>query len=208
VAEVIEGKAAVNLARNATFAAMIATMWAICAAANPTAATEGANLRRALRIDGEILTLIPKGTSVELGDHSNGWCQVSWSGHDGYVSEQAQEQSASPRAAGRAPLVPPQMGTSGSRDTPPLFDPTARIKYLHDRLRITPEQEPLWDTVAQTIRAEARDIVPLLRERFRAMTSGSALDVLRADEALGEAQLGSEEDRRRNPSRRPAEHDG
>jgi periplasmic protein CpxP/Spy len=72
-----------------------------------------------------------------------------------------------------------------------LFDPTARIKYLHDRLRITPEQESLWDTVAQTIRDNARDIVPLLRERFRAKTSGSVLDFLHSYEALGEAQLDS-----------------
>ena len=83
------------------------------------------------------------------------------------------------------------MGTSGSRDSPLLFDPAARIKYLHDRLRITPEQEKLWDTVAQTIRDDARDIVPLLRERFRATTNGSALDVLHSYEALGEAQLDS-----------------
>ena len=139
--------------------------------------------------DGEILTLICGGTSVEAGDCSNGWCQVSWSGHDGHASWLAQEQSGGPAAGGQTPPAPPQTGTSGSRDTAALFDPTARIKYLHDRLRITPEQEPLWDTVAQAIRDNARDIVPLIRERFRATTSGSALDVLHSYEALGEAQL-------------------
>jgi hypothetical protein len=179
----------VNLARNATFAAMIATMWAVCATAKPIATTEEANLQRALGTDSEILTLICSGTSVEVGDCSNGWCRVSWSGHDGYASGLAQEQSAGPPAGGQTSPAPPQAGTSGSRDTPPLFDPTARIKYLHDRLRITLKQEPLWDTVAQTIRDNARDIVPLLRERFRATTSGGALDVLHSYEALGEAQL-------------------
>ena len=178
-----------NLARNATFAAMIATMWAVCATAKPIATTEEANLQRALGTDSEILTLICSGTSVEVGDCSNGWCRVSWSGHDGYASGLAQEQSAGPPAGGQTSPAPPQAGTSGSRDTPPLFDPTARIKYLHDRLRITLKQEPLWDTVAQTIRDNARDIVPLLRERFRATTSGGALDVLHSYEALGEAQL-------------------
>jgi periplasmic protein CpxP/Spy len=75
---------------------------------------------------------------------------------------------------------------------PPTFDPiAARIKYLHDRLRITPDQEPLWDTVAQVIRSNAQDTAPLLRERLRAKTSGSALDVLHSYEALGEAQLDS-----------------
>jgi LTXXQ motif family protein len=81
--------------------------------------------------------------------------------------------------------------TGGQTQTaPPTFDPiAARIKYLHDRFRITPDQEPLWDIVAQEIRNNAQDIVPLLKERFRAKTSGSALDVLHSYEALGEAQL-------------------
>jgi hypothetical protein len=189
--EVMEGKAAVSLARDATFAAMIATMWAVCATASPIATIEGTNLIRALGTNRETLTLVPTGASVEVGESGNGLCQVSWSGHDGYGSGLAQEQIAGPPAGGQAPPAPPQMGTSGSRDTPPLFDPAARIKYLHDRLRITPDKEPLWDTVAQTIRDNARDIVPLLRERFRATTSGSALDVLHSYEALGEAQLDS-----------------
>ena len=180
-----------NIARDTIFAAMIATIWAVCATARPIATIEETNLRRALGTDSETLTFLPKGASVEVGDCGNGLCLVSWSGHDGYASGLAQEQSAGPPGGGQTPPAPPQMGTSGSRDTPPLFDPAARIKYLHDRLRIAPEQEPLWDTVAQTIRDNARDIVPLFRERFRATTSGGALDVLHSYEALGEAQLDS-----------------
>jgi periplasmic protein CpxP/Spy len=92
----------------------------------------------------------------------------------------AQETKAGRPAGGQTPAVPP------------TFDPiAARIKYLHDRLRITPDQEPLWDTVAQVIRNNAQDTTPLLRERLRAKTSGSALDVLHSYEALGEAQLDS-----------------
>jgi hypothetical protein len=81
---------------------------------------------------------------------------------------------------------------SAGAETPtaPVPDPVAgRIKYLHDRLRITPEQEPLWAEVAQTIRDNVRDVAPLLKERFRATTSGSALDVLHSYEMLGEVQL-------------------
>jgi hypothetical protein len=99
-------------------------------------------------------------------------------------------------AAGLAVAVLPatalaQQTSEPSTDdqTPPAFDPTARIKSLHDRLRITAEQEPRWDAVAQAIRDNARDIAPLLKERFRAITNGSALDVLHAYAALGEAQL-------------------
>jgi protein CpxP len=79
--------------------------------------------------------------------------------------------------------------SAGEQAPPPAFDPTARIKYLHDRLRITEEQEPLWNSVAQVIRDNAREIAPLLKERLRATTSGSAGDVLHAYEALGKAQL-------------------
>jgi protein CpxP len=79
--------------------------------------------------------------------------------------------------------------STGDQPPPPAFDPTARIKYLHDRLRITAEQEPLWDTVAQAIRDNARETAPLLKERFRATTSGNTPDILHAYEALGEVQL-------------------
>jgi periplasmic protein CpxP/Spy len=72
----------------------------------------------------------------------------------------------------------------------PAFDQTAsRIKYLHDRLRITTEQEPLWEAVAQAIRDSADGLTPLLKERLRAATNGSAPDLLRSYETLGDAQL-------------------
>jgi LTXXQ motif family protein len=72
----------------------------------------------------------------------------------------------------------------------PAFDQTAaRIKYLHDRLRITAEQEPLWDAVAQAIRDNAEVLTPFLKERLRAATNGSAPDLLRSYETLGDAQL-------------------
>jgi periplasmic protein CpxP/Spy len=98
----------------------------------------------------------------------------------GLALADVQETNAGVPAGGQTPTAPP------------TFDPiAARIKYLHDRLRITPDQEPLWDIVAQAIRNNAQDIVPLLKERLRAKTSGSAIDVLHSHEALGEAQLDS-----------------
>jgi hypothetical protein len=70
------------------------------------------------------------------------------------------------------------------------FDPTAaRIKYLHDRLRIAPAQEPLWANVAQVMRDNAAAVMPLLRERIRIAKNGNAIDYLDAYEKLGEAQL-------------------
>jgi hypothetical protein len=100
------------------------------------------------------------------------------------------DMSTDPALAQETKLGRPLGGQTPA--VPPTSDPiAARIKYLHDRLRITPDQEPLWDTVAQAIRNNAQDITPLLRERLRAKTSGNALDVLHSYEALGEGQLDS-----------------
>jgi Bacterial SH3 domain len=51
----------------------------------PSATIASVNLRKAPRIDGEILALIPMGTIVEVGDCRDGWCRVSWNGQDGAV---------------------------------------------------------------------------------------------------------------------------
>jgi hypothetical protein len=97
-------------------------------------------------------------------------------------------------AAGAAPAqeTNPRAAPDGQTAPSSDGDPTAaRIKYLHDRLRITAEQEELWDNVGQAIRGNTRNLSPLLKERFRATTSGSASELLRAYEALGQAQLDS-----------------
>jgi hypothetical protein len=51
----------------------------------PLATIGETNLRKAPGADSEILTRIPKGTTVEVGDCRNGWCRVSWNGHNGYA---------------------------------------------------------------------------------------------------------------------------
>jgi LTXXQ motif family protein len=73
--------------------------------------------------------------------------------------------------------------------TQPADRVSARIKYLHDRLRITPAQEPAWGKVAQVMRENARNEAPLLKERLRSAQSADAPDNLGAYEKLGEAQL-------------------
>jgi periplasmic protein CpxP/Spy len=97
-------------------------------------------------------------------------------------------------AAGSAPAQDATVGPAlnGPAALPPQGDPTeARIKYLHDRLRITAEQEELWGGVAQAMRDNPQSFVPFLKERLRAMTTGSAPDLLHVYQALGEAQVGS-----------------
>ncbi len=72
----------------------------------------------------------------------------------------------------------------------PAFDLlAARIKYLHERLHITPAQEPLWANLAQVMRENAKSVAPLLKERFQTAKSGNAINSLSTYEKLGEAQL-------------------
>ena len=73
-----------NFARLMASAA-IATILAVdLAAAKPATVAAEVNLRKAPGTDAEIITLIPKGTMVEVGTCTNGWCKVSWNGQDGY----------------------------------------------------------------------------------------------------------------------------
>jgi hypothetical protein len=73
-----------NFARLAASAAILTTLSVGCAAAKPATVAAEVNLRKGPGTDSEILTLIPKGTTVEVGTCTNGWCQVTWNGMDGY----------------------------------------------------------------------------------------------------------------------------
>jgi hypothetical protein len=81
------------------------------------------------------------------------------------------------------PSVEEQPGAAG-------FDVIGeRIRYLHDRLRITPAQEGLWTSVAQVMRVDAKVLAPLLRLRRQPTVNESAPEAIGAYERLGEAQL-------------------
>jgi hypothetical protein len=72
----------------------------------------------------------------------------------------------------------------------PAFDPIAeRLKYLHDRLRITPAQEPLWTNLAQVMRENAKAIEPLAKQRLQPMPNRTAVETLSIYEKLGEVQM-------------------
>jgi hypothetical protein len=102
-------------------------------------------------------------------------------------------------SAGTADLAADTGTPSGPAATAPIqedrarhaaFDPlAARLKYLHDRLRITPAQEPLWANLAQVMRENANAMALLLKERFQTLKSGNAIDSMSTYEKLSEAQL-------------------
>jgi uncharacterized protein YraI len=77
-----------TLTRLAAAAAMLAAITATmttAAAAKPVTLGAETNLRKAPGTKSEVVTLIPKGESVEVGDCDAGWCKVTWNGQDGYA---------------------------------------------------------------------------------------------------------------------------
>src|SRR3984957_9425268 len=85
--ETIEGKkrTAMSFVRIAASAVILAALSAACATAKPVVTTGDTNLRKAPGTESPVLTLIPKGTTVEVGKCTNGWCQASFDGQDGYL---------------------------------------------------------------------------------------------------------------------------
>jgi uncharacterized protein YraI len=74
-----------SFVRIAASAAIFTLLSAVCATARPVTTTADTNLRKAPGTDSPSLTLIPKGTTVEVGTCSNGWCQTSLDGQDGFA---------------------------------------------------------------------------------------------------------------------------
>jgi periplasmic protein CpxP/Spy len=61
------------------------------------------------------------------------------------------------------------------------------IKELHDRLKITPAQEPLWETVAGVMRANDEKIDALSEERHDRAGTMTAIEDLHSFAAITEA---------------------
>lgn len=93
------------------------------------------------------------------------------------------QDSATPSRSANAPA-------QQDRTRQPAFDPIAeRLKYLHDRLRITPAQEPLWTNLAQVMRENAKAIEPLAKQRLQPTPNRTAVETLSIYEKLGEVQM-------------------
>jgi uncharacterized protein YraI len=88
-----------SLVRIAALAAIVTLSSMVGAMAKPVSLTAETNLRKSPGTDSEVLTLMPKGTTVEVGKCTNGWCQASADGKDGYAI--AQNLGMAPRRAQR-----------------------------------------------------------------------------------------------------------
>jgi periplasmic protein CpxP/Spy len=83
--------------------------------------------------------------------------------------------------------IPPSATTR-----PPAIDLIAeRLKYLHDRLRITPGQEPLWADLARVMQDNAKAVAPLITERLQATKNRTAVETLDIYERLGAVAPGA-----------------
>jgi uncharacterized protein YraI len=93
-----------STARIAAAAALFTLLSAADATAKPVTVSTDTNLRKAPGTGSEILTLIPKGTTVEVGTCNNGWCQASLNGQDGYAIAQNLGMALPPRRGIRRPV--------------------------------------------------------------------------------------------------------
>ena len=63
----------------------------------------------------------------------------------------------------------------------------ARIKELHTKLMITPEQEEAWNKVAQVMRDNAKTMEELIKARSEKAPTMTALDDLKSYRAIAQA---------------------
>jgi len=109
---------AMKVVRIAASAAVVVFLSAVCAAAKPIATTAETNLRKSASTDSPVLTIIPKGATVEIGKCSKGWCEASFESRDGFVI--ARNVGLAPaRRAGGAQVYGEQIVDAG----PPAFPP-------------------------------------------------------------------------------------
>jgi protein CpxP len=92
---------------------------------------------------------------------------------------QAQQAAARPSATQPAP--------STATDTKHSADRTEkRIKELHDKLRITAGQEPLWGNVAQTMRDNGKKIRASMTDRSTRLKTMTAVDDLKSYQSVAD----------------------
>lgn len=106
-----------SFARAAASAAIVILLSVVTATAKPIATTGETNLRKGAGTDTEVLTLIPKGGVVEVGDCTNGWCAASFDGKDGFVIARNVGLGPRPAPRGRA------MGRVQVYDEGPVYGP-------------------------------------------------------------------------------------
>jgi uncharacterized protein YraI len=91
------------------FAAVTVIALSAAASAKPLTLPAETNLRAAPGTKSEILTLMPKGSEVEVGECDAGWCKVKFGDKDGFaigrnLGEAPPQTAAAPRGQNQADL--------------------------------------------------------------------------------------------------------
>ena len=112
-----------SFARIAAAAATFMLLSAVGAMAKPVTLAADTNLRKSPGLDSEVLTLLPKGITVEVGKCTKGWCETSSNGKDGFAFAQN---------LGMAARRPPPRGPAGDEEIveeegPPVYGPGAYV---------------------------------------------------------------------------------
>jgi periplasmic protein CpxP/Spy len=98
----------------------------------------------------------------------------------------AQATPATPAPAPSAAPAPAPSATPAKPRRTPTDRVELRIKQLHSELKITPEQEPQFDAVAQAMRDDAKAMEDAIAQR-REAKSMTAVDDLKAYQAIADA---------------------
>jgi hypothetical protein len=116
-----------SVVRVAACAAIFSLLSVVGAIAKPIVTTGDTNLRKSPGTDSQVLTLIPQGTTVEVGKCTNGWCEASLNGQDGFVIAQNVGMAPARRAPPRGQVVaedeygPPVYGPGPYVVGPPAY---------------------------------------------------------------------------------------
>jgi Bacterial SH3 domain len=112
-----------SFVRIAASAIIFTALSAACATAKPVVTTGDTNLRKAPGTENPVLTLIPKGTTVEVGKCTNGWCQASFDGQDGYLIGQNVGMAAARRPPPRGPMAAAEEVVEEEYEPPVAYGP-------------------------------------------------------------------------------------
>jgi hypothetical protein len=113
-----------SFVRIAASAAIFTVLSAVGATAKPVTLTADTNLRKAPGTDSEVLTLIPKGTTVEVGKCTNGWCETTLEDKKGFAIAQNLGMAAARRPPPRGPGAGEEIV---EEDGPPVYGPRAYV---------------------------------------------------------------------------------
>jgi periplasmic protein CpxP/Spy len=98
----------------------------------------------------------------------------------------AQATPAAPAPSAAPAPAPEPSATPTKKRRTPTDRVELRIKELHSELKITPEQEPQFDAVAQAMRDDAKGMEDAIAQR-REAKSMTAVDDLKAYQAIADA---------------------